>query len=234
VVREESAEFVVRVDGEEGVLNLHNLFGRLALEKSNTFEGRKPFYDDLVNSARELRQVAGPISLATHGDRVLPRISPARTFAGVAADLQPVSRPLPGTPLRVEYVIDNPHTIRYIDERTRADLGLDMDALHELALSNLRGKFSAQPVRLAVDDRTVARIATQDTYAAARLLLVPEHLKAGEAVVALIPDRDVLDIAPVPEDRDWSKLEALASVRGAPNPLLGRPLRVTRDGFEIV
>lgn len=234
VERERRTSLDVRIDGEEGTLNLHNLYSRLAAEKVGMeLEDRKPYFDQLVGTIREQRAETA-ISLDTHGERVLPRISPPRSFGNVPADQQPVSRALPGTPLRVEYVIDNPNSVRYIDEETRRDLGLDMDALHALALSNLRKRFSERAVRIPLDERTVARIETRDTFAAARLLLVPEHLAEGEAVVALIPDRDVLDIAPVPEDGDWSMLEALASPRGAPAPLFNRPVRVTPAGFEVM
>ena len=45
-----------------------------------------------------------------------------------------------------------------------------------------------------------------DTYDAARVLLLPERLRADEEAAALIPDRDTCVIAPLPADGDWSEL----------------------------
>lgn len=234
VVREEGSNLLARIDGEEGVINLSNLYGRIAIAKAADFDARKPFYDELVSAAREIRSAGRPFSVEADGDRILPRISPDRPFEGVPADQQPVSRPLPGTPLRTEYVMDSENAVQYINKLSRDELGLDMDALHEIALNNLRTRSSPEAIRQAIEGRGLSMMKMMDTYDAARLLLVPEHLNDGEAVAAVIPDRDTLALAPVPDDGDWSGMVKLANSPASERLIFNRPLRVTRAGFEVM
>ena len=77
-------------------------------------------------------------------------------------------------------------------------------------------------------------IKSGDTYDAARLLLVQQHLEPGEEIAALIPDRDTLALMPVPENEDWSNLAELARTPGGDRILLQAPLRVTADRIEVV
>ena len=86
--------------------------------------------------------------------------------------------------------------------------------------------------------KDVVAVHTGDSFDAARLLLVPEALKPGEAVQAAVPDRDLLILSPVPADGDWTRSRAAAkaaygdSAPGVPD-LLDRPILVTRGGFEL-
>jgi hypothetical protein len=73
-----------------------------------------------------------------------------------------------------------------------------------------------------------------DTFDATRLLLVPEMLNEGEALAIVIPDRDTLGLLPVPADGNWAPIRKLARTPASPYTLLDKPLRATRDGFEVV
>src|SRR5262249_51190113 len=100
--------------------------------------------------------------------------------------------------------------------------------------ANLAKVFSGDAVRSVFRENALVRIATLDSFDAARLLLVPEHLEDGEAIAAVIPDRDTLALLPVPQDNDWSKIAELAKMPLKPDHLLlNRPVKVTRAGFEV-
>jgi hypothetical protein len=80
----------------------------------------------------------------------------------------------------------------------------------------------------------MAAIKMMDSFDAARLLIVPEQLREGEELIALIPDRDTLTLVAVPKDGDWGPLRKLARVPDSEHLLLDRPVRVRRGGFEAV
>ena len=85
-----------------------------------------------------------------------------------------------------------------------------------------------------VEGKTANAVKAMDSFDAARVLLVPNHLREGEAVAAAIPDRDTLFLAPLPADGDWNGMRKLARTRGGSGyHLLNQPLKITRDGFEI-
>ena len=71
---------------------------------------------------------------------------------------------------------------------------------------------------------------------AARLLLIPECLKKGESLVALVPHRDMLVLGPADLEHDRSKLEAGLRALDCQDhpPLLNQPVRVTSAGFEMI
>jgi hypothetical protein len=85
----------------------------------------------------------------------------------------------------------------------------------------------------AVRESTLTMVKALDSYDAARILLVPGYLGDGEEVVALIPDRDTLTLAPLPTDGNWDTLRKLARVAGGEHLLIDRPIRVTRGGFCV-
>jgi hypothetical protein len=85
-------------------------------------------------------------------------------------------------------------------------------------------------VRAAVGSPNLNVIKTCDSFDAARLLLVPGYLEAGERLVALIPDRDTLVLTTPPADDDWAGLRTLA-VTADGDPLYPEPLVVTSAGI---
>ena len=74
---------------------------------------------------------------------------------------------------------------------------------------------------------------SEDTYAAARLLLIPEQLVPGQLLAAAIPDRDTLVLAPMPLDGDWRLLKKIAKVPSG-EALLEHPVKISREGFQLV
>jgi uncharacterized protein YtpQ (UPF0354 family) len=131
--------------------------------------------------------------------------------------------------LAVVYVIDSPASATFVNAGHLEELGLDAEALHARALANLRKR--SPDLRAAIDQRALAVLKLQDSFDAARLLLLPDTLRDGEEVAAAIPDRDTLAVSPVPKDGDWSRLEKLARTPAGP-PLYPHTLRVSRSGIR--
>lgn len=234
LVSESEAALELRLaDGTTGTLNLGNLYATLA-SAPNTEGARRELVTRFVESVlAQQREADQPLSLETHGDRLMPRLAPESLLAE-SDRIALVYRPsgLPG--LLTTYVLDSEASVMYLTESHLRGLGLDAAALHERALANLRRVFPATVVRGAVETRQITLMKAGDSFDATRLLLVPEALGDGEELVALIPDRETLALAPLPADDDWGSLRKLARSPASPYHLLDRPVRVTRDGFRVV
>src|SRR2546430_11731574 len=70
------------------------------------------------------------------------------------------------------------------------------DGIRDLTVSGVQtcalpiSTLSRKEIRRALSGRELVTIKFMDTFDAARLLLVPEALEAGEALAAIVPDRD--------------------------------------------
>ena len=147
---------------------------------------------------------AGPLSLETHGERLLPRLAPADFLRQLPPGASLPHRPLGETGLLVVYVVDRPHSVEYVSDGHLRELKIDADVLHARAMENLR------------------KIAERrgDGHDAARLLLLPEALPPGTSTTAAVPDANTL------------ALGVSSCPPPGPKPLLpGRLLKVTRDGI---
>ncbi len=225
---------VRRSGGEEGTLYLHNLLRDLALLKGDDPAEREVFYERLLDTYRE---EISALELDPERDRtrILPRLVTDRIHAEMLRQA-PIEIPsadfgVPG--LVAVFVLDSEHSVRYLDVESLPELGLTVEQALELAKDNLRESLPANLVQGTVRDGDINVVKSMDTYDAARLLLLPEQLGEGEAVVALIPDRDTLALAQVPGDGDWKSLRKLAR-NAAGEPLWTRPILVRPDGFTAV
>lgn len=235
IVAEHSDHLTIRVgEGDTGRMNLHNLFMQIANARPKTPEDEEAIFKALVNGVLEnIERACRPMSLEDDGDFLLPRLVNERDLASLLAQAKLAHQPLAGTGLSVVYVRDSKDAVAYVSEKALADLNLEVPTLHERALANLRKKSSSDFARGMLKKNSLAVLKLGDTFEAARLLLIPEQLLEGETLAAAIPDRDTLAILPPPADGNWSGLTKLSrSATG--RPLLNRPLKVTRDGFELM
>jgi hypothetical protein len=221
-------------DGAPGTLNLYNLYTAIAAgprEPDIQQEAIRAFVTGALSGIEEARQ---PLSLAKHGDRLMPRLADL----GFVKDAAAHGRSLVHLPTTVAglvtiYVLDGEQSVMYLGEDRLVELALDAQALHERALANLRRKPIAEIVRSAIARKQVAVVKVGDSYDAARLLLVPEALAEGEELVAVVPDRETLGLLPVPSGDAWAAVRKLARTPASPYRLLDRPLRVTQAGFVL-
>lgn len=222
-------------DGSEGSLYLHNLYLEEARLEGQDEEGRRELFGRFAAVIAEGGQTLD-LDPAVDRERLHPRIVkddfPERAAAQAGPGRMP-SLPLGPPGLSVVFVLDSEHSVAYLKEEQLADLELSPEEALELARSNLGPTFRCDVARRPLEDGSMTVLKSFDTYDAARLLLVPGCLEEGEALAALIPDRDTLVLAAVPADDDWSSLAKLAR-NNAGEPLWTRPLRVTSRGVFAV
>jgi uncharacterized protein YtpQ (UPF0354 family) len=219
-----------RGDGGEGVLYLDKLFKALNAV-ANTPEQRRAVYEHFAASLlADVQEYDRKLDPQTDRARVMPRLVTADFLANLPSEAELPTRPLGDTGLSVAYVLDSAQRVNYITAAHVRELDIDSDdALHALALANLRKISSTTMVRDAIEGQLVV-IKSMDTYDAVRVLLVPETLREGESVLAAVPDRDTLAMISVPRS------EARGFPMTADNTdhlLLNKPLWVTRDQIEL-
>ena len=221
-----------RPDGADGELYLQKLFSAIHAVKANSPEQRWPLYEQFAASLlADVEEYDRALDPATDSARVMPRLVTAEFLAALPADAELPIRPLGKTGLSVAYVLDSPNRVSYLTRKHAAELQLaDDDALHALALANLRKATPADGIRDAASGQGLQVFKSMDTYDAARLLLVPENLRPGEGLVAAAPDRDTLALLSMPRER---AAEFPMTPDNTDHLLLDKPLWVTCDGFEL-
>jgi hypothetical protein len=225
VVQESGGSFVLRDSqgNDVGTVYLHRIYR----EAPDELAARTEMYDKLIATVSEgsALEHLGPADR----ERVLPRIVNRRFLADLPRELPAV--PLGAGGLSVIFVLDSPNSVAYLDRDLLGKLDLDPSTALDLAKRNLDRTFGRETVRNAVDEPSLNVVKALDTYDAARLLLVQQHLEPGEAVVALIPDRDTLVLTHPPADNDWKALRKLGKSADG-EPLYGEPLVVTSEGIS--
>lgn len=234
VLREERGNLVVRCGGEERVWEMAELYSRVA--QLPEMGADPPARRRLYQQAARLMfapKVDGPLNRAEHGALIKPLLLPAE-----GAEAPPLATILStevlDLGLKLAYVVDAPPGNRFLTEQDREDLGLSSAELHDLALANLGRDFPSDLLTQPLTANNGSALQFSDGFDAARLLLLPRHLQRGQAVLALIPHRDLLLLLPgaMADDPDRIKqgLEALAC---EDHPaLLRQAVRVTSEGFQ--
>jgi hypothetical protein len=241
VVGEQQGNLLVRQpDGAERVWEMVDVYTAVArLPGMGTdATARRGVYaravEQLLNPAPDPSQ---PLSLATHGDRIKLQLVTAEFYKQAAPPSGAPHTAVPGlADLLAVYVLDLPGGPRYLSEDDRGNLGIDVTEMHRLALEHLRRDFPRQMVTDVVMGGNPSAIQFQDSFDAARLLLMPEILEGDEELIALIPHRDMLLVLPASMRNEPDKLKQAAETLKCADhpPLLERPIRVTRSGFEII
>ena len=214
--------------GEDlGTLFLHRIYRDAPQDR----HGREALFDIVISTLSEGESLAqlGPDDRL----RVMPRIVNAHDLAGLnrqlATDVPSV--PLGVADLSVVFVLDNKNSVAYLSSAAFSELSLDSaTAALKLAKENLGRLFDGALVRNSVEKPDLNVVKSLDSYDAARLLLVPEFLKPGETLAAMIPDRDTLVLMQAPNDGDWNGLTKLAR-NAAGEPLFRKPILVTSEGL---
>jgi hypothetical protein len=166
--------------------------------------------------------------------KILPRLVTAEFVARANTNNDLPHRPLGETGLFVAYVEDGENSVRFVMGPLVEEACMDEEGLYQLAVENLGQTFNFAALRESQPDLGITTIKCGDSFDAARLLLIPKDLRPGEAVAALVPDRDTLTLTPVPADGNWSPLVELARIPASEHLLLDRPLKVTSAGFEVM
>jgi len=231
VLEEQPDGIRVKVGAHPGIISLDRML-RECTRVANKPEARRPVFDVLLQSVREWpgeRKVA-----EADRARLRPRLVTdawlARAEGEMGRKLVSAHSGVPG--LTAVLVLDAASGVAYVNEEMLTELGLTREEAFARARENLGATFDRSIVRRALDGGALSLLKSGDTFDAARLLLVPGCLEAGEEVAALVPDRDTLVVVRVPPDGNWASLKKLAKSADG-EPLLRAPLRVTRDGIAL-
>ena len=241
VVGERPGNLLMRhPDGAERVwemVDVYTAVGRLAGMGADPAARRRIYaraVEQLLNPAPDLSQ---PLSLATHGGRIKLQLVTAEFYKQAAPPAGAPHSAIPGIPdLLAVYVLDLPGGPRFLNENDRGTLGIDVTEMHRRALEHLQRDFPRQMVTDVAAGGNPSAIQFQDSFNAARLLLLPELLEGDQELIALIPHRDMLLLLPASMRNEPDKLKQAAETLKCADhpPLLERPIRVTRQGFEMI
>jgi hypothetical protein len=235
VLREEMGNLVVRMPGgEEHVWEMADVYTEVMRlpGKGADPQARARVYEQAVRVLFPPEPITGPLNLEAHGTSIKPRLVRP---GGEALPDGALQTPVPGLPLSEIFVLDRPGDMRYLTEQDASDLGLDAAGLHRLALENLGKEFPRDMVATPLEGQGSA-VQMNDTFDAARLLLIPECLEPGQSVLALLPHRDMLLLLPAEMADDPQKLAEgmkLLDCEQHP-PLLSQAVRVKREGFQAL
>jgi hypothetical protein len=222
-------------EGGEGTLFLDRLYSESHSIEVDDEDAHRELFARFAGTIIE-GQGALSVDADRDRDRVFPRI--VRSDWAEEAAKQVGSDPLPSLPLGPEgldvvFVLDNENSVAYLQSEQLTDLGISPEDALDLAKENLGRSFRPEAIRPVLDESAMSVVKSEDTYDAARLLLIPGALRDGESIAALIPDRDTLVLTPVPEDGDWASLAKLAKSPDG-DPLWTEPLVVTSTGVSAV
>ncbi len=219
-------------EGEPATLFLRRLYGGAADLDLHDEEGYRELFDLWAGVVLE-GTTGGLQDPETDRVRLLPRLVTPGFLRGISDGREDLPcRPLEGLGLFVVFVLDGRHSVSFVNEDMLASLRLDAEGAWGLALDNLRQRSGELSVAEILEGEIQA-FKSEDTYAAARLLLIPEQLAPGQLLAAAIPDRDTLVLAPMPLDGDWNLLKKIAKVPSG-EALLEQPVKVSREGFQLV
>ncbi|MFO0812742.1 MAG: DUF1444 family protein [Gemmatales bacterium] len=212
--------------------NVYNMARDISNARLNTYEQRLPIYENYSHTLTETNQIGQEeLSLEKHRALIFPRIQHRDFLSAMPTEAKCYSRSLDDTPLIIAYVIDFPHSMQYIMQHQMDELHLNADQLHEIAMENLSQRCDRSMFDGALKD-TLVRVFANDSYDAARALMIPQFLQPGQAVAIVIPDRDTLAVMPKPVSPDgWKALDKLAKIPLSDRLIYDKPLLVTCEGF---
>lgn len=225
-VREHMGNLVLRMDdGTERVWEMTDVYAEMARVPGMGADpqAREVVYQRALTQLRTFRFTDGCVR-----PQLVP-LSVAQAESGGTLYTE-----IPGLPLAAIYVRADPGGPVVLTRERAPDHHTE---LHRQALETLRADFPRDVLTSALNGGSGSALQLGDGYDAARLLLLPESLPEGEAVVALVPHRDMLLLLPDAMREDPEKLREgmrmLSEDHGHPE-LLNRPVRVTPDGFALV
>lgn len=173
-----------------------------------------------------------------------PRVNTASIFSrvvsnefrtGPAIQGNMIVREVGKTGLGEALVIDSESSMTFVNVELLSKLGMSAEQAFTHARRNLKGKLPENLPGMLFDQKMMPSYNTGDGFDAARILALPELLKEGQIVAAIIPDRDTLVLLGITKDKDnpdfW---ETLSDFPAASDYLIhARPLLVTRNGIEL-
>jgi hypothetical protein len=221
---------IVRTPSMSGRVNLATLYEQVA--EARDASGEEEAFRDYAAALLEHDEIGTQaLSLKRHGDHLLPHLARPEILNEVPAGHSLCHREVEPLGLILTYVVQGEYSFRYVTDADLKKLGITADQLHERAMANLRKRSLRDIVRRVVEERAMVNVAVGGGTDATRILLLPEYLRPGEEVAAMIPDRDTLIVMPAPPADKWGMM-AGATPPDSDKLLTDRCIRVTCDGLE--
>ena len=235
VVAEENVAYL-RLEGptmDLGVVSMGGLYHKVSQAEVRTPQDRQEVYEKYLDVLKEgVSLMSRKLTREEDAGRIMPRLVTREFFATEPLLAGAPNVPLGNTGLYVVYVLDGDASVVYLTREHLTQLGMTDAGVGTLALEHLKRSAPLENlVREAVDRGSVVSVKQLDTYDAARLLLLPDLLQDGQALVAAVPDRDTLIFLKEPPGGRVEAIEGLL-VSTSDKPLLTKALRVTNRGIE--
>jgi hypothetical protein len=235
VVAEENVAYL-RLEGptmDLGVVSMGGLYHAVSQAEVRTPQDRQEVYEKFLKMLKEgVSLMSRKLTREEDAGRIMPRLVTREFFATEPLLAGAPNVPLGNTGLYVVYVLDGDASVVYLTRDHLADLGMSDQEVGTLALEHLKRSAPLENlVREAVEHGSVVSVKQLDTYDAARLLLLPDLLQEGEALVAAVPDRDTLVFLKEPPGGRVEEIQGLL-LSTSDKPLLKKALRVTNRGIE--
>jgi len=231
IARHDTNPFSLKVNGH--VASLENLYRIACLQPDEVEHSVERWAVELLRAGEGTPDHGA--SFEQVQERILPMVLSQNSHDPEASVM--ISQPLvPG--LQIAYALDSDRTISYIPQPLFKRWKLELDDLHETAMTNLVSRSEAINAQAAQDEKGIYLILFQtlDGFDASRILLptlhdrLREHL--GSPFAAAIPHRDILlcfrnDDEVVNGLRDQIKTE----YRKMPHQVTDKILQITPDGI---
>ncbi|HEV3238345.1 MAG TPA: hypothetical protein VGZ25_15240 [Gemmataceae bacterium] len=181
--------------GEEHVVGLENLYRRARREPRETWPA---LITDFLKRIHEAEKAANlDVKLADVADQLMLRLGPS--MAMVANKMKVWSRPLEGTSLFINLVVDQPDTMSYVTEEMVNSSERSPDEWFDAAVANLRKRTKPDILEVVHAESGLSLCSTGDAYDATRALILNDlkpDLPEPGCLVA-IPSRDELLVLPL-------------------------------------
>lgn len=213
-------------------LNFLDVYQAAAEMRAINPADREPIYERAIEVMERGSTVVGPEAGEVDELQVLPRLVGADFFDGPPEKSRVPHVALGEVGLYVVFAVEGAGAV-FVTREHQVRMQMSDAELLERALANLRGRSPdlGAAVRRVVEGGEAGVIKHFDGHDAARVLLVPEHLREGEALVAAVPDRETLALARVPADGAYESLAPMVMTT-SDRRVYGGLLRVTAEGIE--
>ncbi len=211
-------------------LSVENLAGQIAELNDAEPAAIEGVYADWLAVIDEASGKSDAFDFARDGDAVFPQLVTPEYVASLAFDW--ALRSIPGVRLQVACMLRGSAESRYLAAAEIRDAGQTIDSVIKRALQNLSGQTPRERLRSGLERGPVA-LDFGDNFNAARILLVPRCLQAGEEAAVVIRDRDELVLGLIRDPADWEPYETLAASPGGPHEMVSRVVSVSQRGFGL-
>jgi hypothetical protein len=206
--------------GQEHFVGLENLYRRARRVERSDWPA---LIAEFLNTVLDGEQPELPANLSTVADRLLLRLGPPMRVR--PTDVRVWHKPLAGTGLGINLVVDSADRMCYVTEQMVTDSGQPGEVWLERALANLRARTPDDCLQVLDEPSDLRMCQVGDAYDTSRALLLDALFPEGESCgwLVALPGRDELLVIPVTAKSlphlHLLKILAQTSFKTAPYPI---------------